>query len=215
MKVWTQSEFDCTTSASSVTRFEQGNFCKVNFRGRHNLLFADDSIFGRHVRLGQGCEIGKRCDVGEDFRAEGAVMIGDYCKFGEGALIPKHSVIGANVTFMKDCAIAGSVRIGDHVVMPDDCTLFGVKHAIGETLVKIGPVGMQTVYAFCAADEDGDLQVHVALGERVRRLDEFEDFATDQATATATWRDRRKLETARQLVVASEFIRKFMRVYKE
>lgn len=210
MKIFTQEEFERAGQASGVIKLESGDFRQVDFKGRNRVVIGPHSILGDHAHLGIQCEIGHHTDIGRDFKAEGFLQTGAYCRFGEGAHIGPGSCVGRRSSFLKNCTIVGTSELGDHVDLPDDCSLFGVDHVLGDTLLKIGPVDERVIYAFAAQKPVGVAQVHVAMPSAVRTLDEFEEFAVNLTYTQGI--AGKGFDDARQLLAAAKFIRSFMQI---
>ena len=103
-------------------------------------------------------------------------IIGARCHFGKGAWIKSGCIVGHGVCFGEGALIERGVELEGGVELPARCDLFGVKNVDGRTMLTITPVVGGTLHAFRA-----DGRVYVSLPGQIRRLEEFEQYAADQA----------------------------------
>lgn len=202
MKIWTQQEFEQTSTLTGEIMLGTGDFRQVDFGGKSGLTFGPQSIIGRHAHVGVACEIGHHSEIGEGFFADGNLTIGAQCRFGRDARLGDIAKIGWGTSFGDGPQIGEGAVIEDGVTLPPRCTLFGVTSADGRTLVKLSPVVGRTLYAFAARDA-----VWVCMPQMRRTLEEFEDFAVDQATMQSLTAARAYTGEGHQLLAAAKYIR--------
>lgn len=180
MKRWTQAEFDTAARTQGRLELGTGDFTEVDFAGAHNIVIGPCSVLGHVVHLGMNAEIGAHTTAGDAFRAGGAIDVGEQCHFGLRADLGEAARIGRGCCFATGVRIGWGTAIADDVALPRDCTLFGVEHADGRTLMKISSVNGATLYAFAsyACGHGGTVpDVWVSIRESCRRLDSFQKWA--------------------------------------
>lgn len=201
MKVWKQDEFDMVkTGADGQYRFGKGDFRQVDMRGYTRLILGAGSLLGA-ANIGANSEIGAHCDFDAGAVIGHGSIIGARCHFGEGAWIKSGCVVGHGVCFGEGALIERGVELEGGVELPSRCELFGVRNADGRTMLTISPVVGGTLHAFRA-----DGRVYVSLPGQIRRLEEFTEYAADQAayeTFTGMQRDSRE---ASELLDAANYI---------
>ena len=176
MQVWTQAMFDAASMGGDGTRnLGTGDFRAVEFGGKHRVVIGPHSILGDDVRLGGSCEIGHHTEIGKRFLGGRFLIVGAHVRFGERAIVGQDAKIEGNCTFGHDCRIGEGSQIGDDVVLPESCMLFGVPEANGKTLVKVSGGNGPTMYAFIGLGEGDQDAVYVAMQYNVaRRIEEYE-----------------------------------------
>lgn len=202
MKIWTQQEFEQARTLTGEIVLGTGDFRQVDFGGKSGLTFGPQSIIGRHAHVGVACEIGHHSEIGEGFFADGSLTVGAQCRFGRDARLGDIAKIGRGASFGDGLQVGEGAEIGDGVTLPPRCTLFGVTNADGRTMMKLSPVAGRTLYAFAAGDV-----VWVCLPQMRRTLEEFEDFAVDQATMQGLTAARAYTGDGHQLLAAAKYIR--------
>lgn len=201
MKVWTQDEFDAVKAGTDGQyRLGRGDFRQVDMRGYARLILGAGSLLGA-ANIGANSEIGAHCDFDAGAVIGHGSIIGARCHFGKGAWIKSGCVVGHGVCFGEGAVIERGVELEGGVELPARCELFGVRNADGRTMLTISPVVGGTLHAFRA-----DGRVYVSLPGQIRRLEEFTEYAADQAAyATFTGMQRDEGE-ASELLDAANYI---------
>ena len=201
MKIWAQDEFDLVkTGADGQYRFGKGDFRRVNMRGHTRLIIGAGSLLGE-ANVGANSEIGAHCDFDAGAVIGHGSIIGARCHFGKGAWIKSGCIVGHGVCFGEGALIERGVELEGGVELPARCDLFGVKDVDGRTMLTITPVVGGTLHAFRA-----DGRVYVSLPGQIRRLEEFEQYAADQAAYAAFTGMRGDEGEANELLDAANYI---------
>lgn len=201
MKVWAQDEFDLfKTGADGQYRLGKGDFRRVNMRGYTRLILGAGSLLGA-ANIGANSEIGAHCDFDAGAVIGHGSIIGARCHFGKGAWIKSGCIVGHGVCFGDGAVIERGVELEGGVELPAKVELFGVKNADGRTMLTIAPVIGGTLHAFRA-----DGRAYVSLQGQLRRLEEFAEYAADQAAYAEFSGMKRDRGEARELLDAANYI---------
>ena len=201
MKVWAQDEFDLfKTGADGQYRLGKGDFRRVNMRGHTRLILGAGSLLGA-ANIGANSEIGAHCDFDAGAVIGHGSIIGARCHFGKGAWIKSGCIVGNGVCFGDGAVIERGVELEGGVELPARVELFGVKNADGRTMLTIAPVIGGTLHAFRA-----DGRAYVSLPGQLRRLEEFAEYAADQAAYAEFSGMKRDRGESRELLDAANYI---------
>ena len=179
LKVYTQEEFDAIKrDLYGFKRLPQGDYSRVDFRGKGFCLFGDGSIIGDDKNLGDGNMIGKWNMIGNGNTIGNRNMIGNSNKIGKWNTIGNSNKIGDGNTIGDSNKIGDRNTIGygntiGHLNKIGDGNTIGDSNKIGEFFtygknttfeggavkngryVKVGQIGSENREAYFFIDENG------------------------------------------------------------
>lgn len=197
MRTWTQIEYDAEARTSHGVILGTGDFRRIDFRGRHHLVIGPQSILGKDAHLGESCQIGDYCEIGSGLVLGAFSKIGEHCHIGENAMIGENCRIGRGTCFAAGVGIGPGTEMGAGVQLPRVCQYlfdYRAREANGRTLVTCVP-------------EYGVPCVCVVSKGRLRTLDEFEEFAVDEACCSGMTGTMSDIEDGRRMLATAKYIR--------
>lgn len=209
MRRWTQADYDALKRTENGYELGSGDFRKIDFKGRHDVIIGPHSLLGDNVRLGVGCRIGDHTDIGAQFEDQGRLVVGEHCHFGEHAHIDEYAVIGRETCFAFGVQICGGATLGENVQLPEKCGYLFSRQALGangKSLIRLYPVAGRTICAF-EADYREKRQPVAVMQDRLYTLEEFEERTARLLAMARKDSNPRHLLDAQDLHAAALFIK--------